>query len=523
MSAAVTASMRAVGWNVRFTIGPDSYPLAFAGVYQNPRKPTIKFADVCAELALCFEFKTLDGERGIHENNAGDKGDKGNTGGPNSWEKIAFALTEKPDATNEADQVEYPSWITEETLDELVPGVLSIDSQQQRIVKYHIVRHDHCRLPADSSLKDHLQAKCAQHLADPDRRRHPAYLPHNKMPSDPRLNIMPLRRKAKARSQSPPKRTASGATSPGKPTDDADGEDNNMIAPANTDIDLDEARRVENEFRMACINWSSCCAISGDGRPWCFGQPIGPGIQACHIVPQQHYHLYPVKNSTTLASEGDRAIEDSPRGLREAWEHTWSPANGILLMKHIHDFFDSRLVSIHPLTLLVRVFVPYQALEPFHGRKAQVSPAVDRNALRHHYDMCCIENMAASRRNLLTSLVTSGKSTSTTSFINTSGGGTPFSGGTGLPMTPSLGRTPTQTAMRPAGDPSKRQRTIRDGSDKGQSTNEVEIWQEDVDSPQRKRRRMEDAYRFDSYIMPHNHRQFLADVNWELWKLKAGS
>ncbi|KAM3513533.1 hypothetical protein MY11210_002820 [Beauveria gryllotalpidicola] len=543
MSAAVTASMRAVGWNVHFTIGPGSYPLTFAGVYQNPRKPTVKFADVCAELALCFEFNTWDGERSNDQNdndydydmdsggNSGgrgntlndddDDGDNGNTGGTNSWRHIAFALTEKPDATNEADQVEYPSWITEENLDEIVPGVLSVDPRQRRSVTYHIFRHDHCRLPAGSLLQDHLRAKCAQHLPSPDRRRHPAYLPHDKTPADSGLN-MPLRPKVKARSQLPLKRTTSGAASPGNPTDDADGDFDNVVVPASIDIDMDEARRVVNEFRMACIGLATCCAVSGDGEPWCPGQPIGPGIQACHIVPQQHYHLYPVPDSATSPSGGDGTIKDSPRRLLKAWQYTWSSGNGILLMKHIRDFFDTRLFSIHPRTLLIRVFVPYQALERYHGRKAQVPPTVNRKALRHHYDMCCIENMAASRPDLDMKLfVTSGMSTSGTSLINTSGintsgSGTPFSARTDLPMTPNLGRTPTQITTRPAGDPSKRRRSIRDDRDTGPPTNKAEFWQEEHGSPQGKRRRME-----DSYITPHNYRQFLADVNWELRKFKA--
>ncbi|OAA65096.1 hypothetical protein LEL_10543 [Akanthomyces lecanii RCEF 1005] len=538
MSATVTASMRAVGWNVQFTIGPGSYPRAFAGIYQNPRVPTVNFGDVRDELALCFEFRTLDqndnyGNEDIEDhvgrcntvnNRDGDGGDnRGNrdTGGTSSWENIAFALTgwpaaEKSAATNEADRVQYPSWITQENLDEIVPGELS-NPQQRRTVTYHIVRHHHCRLPSGSLLEDHLRAKCAQHLPNPDRRRHPAYLPHNRTPSDSRLNVMPLRRRVKARSQSPPKRTASGATSPGKPTDDADGEYDNMVAPASMGIDMDEARRAVNDFRMACVNRATnpCCAVSGDGAPWCPGQPIGPGVQACHIVPQQHYHLYPVTNSAPPAFEGDGSIEDSPRRLREAWQNTWSSDNGILLIKHIHDFFDSRLFSIHPETSLIRVFVPYQALERYHGREAQISLNVDRNALRHHYDMCCIENMAARRPNLdIASPLTSRMSTSGTSLVNTSGSGTPFNGRTDLPLTPSSGRMPPQTAMQLASDPSKRPRSTRDDREQGLRTNETELWEE-KQLPQ-----IKDEHGY-SYVTPRNCREFLADVDWELQKLKG--
>ncbi|KAI1758432.1 hypothetical protein F4782DRAFT_525129 [Xylaria castorea] len=48
---------------------------------------------------------------------------------------------------------------------------------------------------------------------NPVRRRDPRYLPPNKTPSDPRLTLMPLWRKMKARSQSSPKRSAFGSTS----------------------------------------------------------------------------------------------------------------------------------------------------------------------------------------------------------------------------------------------------------------------------------------------------------------------
>lgn len=165
---------------------------------------------------------------------------------------------------------------------------------------------------------------------------------------------MPLRRKLKARSQSPPKRPASGSNSP---TKEALDEFDDMLAPATMNIDLDEAKRVTNEFRSSCLNRATSCAVSGEGESWFPVPPIGPGIQACHIVPQQHYHLYRV--SSGLA-DGDVPIEESPRRLQEAWRSTWSPRNGILLMKHLHEFFDARfflyirahfaLVFLSPMT-----------------------------------------------------------------------------------------------------------------------------------------------------------------------------
>ncbi|KAM0740956.1 hypothetical protein ACQRIT_003813 [Beauveria bassiana] len=105
MSAAVTASMRAVGWNVLFTIGPaddDEFPPHFAGIHQNPRKPIVTFADVRAELALCFDGSSLDNDRKDDDggNNSGNNGgsgnnsDGGNTARNKPWGGIAFALIE---------------------------------------------------------------------------------------------------------------------------------------------------------------------------------------------------------------------------------------------------------------------------------------------------------------------------------------------------------------------------------------------------------------------------------------------
>ncbi|KAM3431649.1 hypothetical protein NHJ13734_007201 [Beauveria thailandica] len=492
MSSAVSAPMRTAGWNVRLTIGTRDRPHEFAGVYQNPRAPTLTFADICAELALCFK---LPGAQSDTRQNSDDTVD--------SWaNSVAFALTDAPE---DADATSYPSFITRESLHKVMPGLSSPSMRQPRTVTYHIVLHRSCILTA-GLLEDHLQAQCAHYLPEPRRFRHPSYLPYNKTPSDPRLNMMPLRRKLKARSQSPPKRT-SGSTSPNK---QGDGEPDNdyadMIAPASLDIDLDAANKKVNEFRMACIAQATCCAVSGDGEPWSLIQHIGPGVQACHIVPQQHYHLYPMEHD-----DGNDASQDSARRLCQAWHMTWSADNGILLMKHLHDFFDTRLFSIHPTTLRIRVFVPYKSLEPYHGKKAQVARSVDRMALRHHYDMCCIENMAAKRptQELASPDAASGILTSGTSLIHTSSGGSmALSGRTDLPTTPGSGHTPTQTAP---GDPSKRRRPVDDDDTDEYDDDDVDI---------RKRVRREEQYGFDSYITQYNSRAFLADVNFELRRLQ---
>ncbi|KAG5988784.1 hypothetical protein E4U54_004536, partial [Claviceps lovelessii] len=220
-----------------------------------------------------------------------------------------------------------------------------------------------------------------------------------------------------------------------------------MSASAAMHIDLDKAKEFASEFRASCLNQANRCAVSGEGKSWCSPLTIGPGIQACHIIPQKNYYLYPIFTGHVDNSE---SIHDSPRLLRKAWESTWSAKNGILLMKHLHDFFNARLFSIHPHTLRIRVFVPYDALLKYNGKKAELPLYVDRKALRHHYEMSCIENMAAripdlyptlSRASSISSPEVSSTKTTRTSL-----------------RTPSLPRTPTKIGASNTGDPNKRLR-----------------------------------------------------------------
>ncbi|RSL98614.1 hypothetical protein CDV31_012516 [Fusarium ambrosium] len=80
-SAAVTPSMRAVGWNVHFTIGREEDPGAFAGIYQAAGSDLVTFRNVCDELRLCFEFPS-DAARSENDHDDND----------NPWASIAFAL-----------------------------------------------------------------------------------------------------------------------------------------------------------------------------------------------------------------------------------------------------------------------------------------------------------------------------------------------------------------------------------------------------------------------------------------------
>lgn len=217
------------------------------------------------------------------------------------------------------------------------------------------------------------------------------------MSKDPGFTRLPYRKTMRPTggSQSPPKRSGSGSVSPTKDIrsnlQDAGGDDDvaSLVAPLTMDVPIEIARQTMTAFRTSCLIASSKCAVTGKDRSWCVTPAIGPTLQACHIVPQQHYHVYPVPMTFT----GDSRY--SARRLREAWGRTRSPKNGILLLSYLHELFDARLFSIHPDILRIRAFVPYDVILEYHGSIARLPSGVDRRALRHYYQMCCIENMAA--------------------------------------------------------------------------------------------------------------------------------
>lgn len=62
------------------------------------------------------------------------------------------------------------------------------------------------------------------------------------------------------------------------------------------------------------------------------------------------------------------------------------------MLSHLHKCFDARLISIHPETHLIRAFVNYDVITDFHGQKATLPRNIDKRALQHHWDMCCLEN-----------------------------------------------------------------------------------------------------------------------------------
>jgi hypothetical protein len=158
------------------------------------------------------------------------------------------------------------------------------------------------------------------------------------------------------------------------------------------DLSPEDARQTIETFHHNCLIHADRCAISGKGQSWCIIPSIGPGLHASHIIPQQHFYLYP-RHDQKNATDGE--VEVNNERLVQAWTDTWSSKNGILLMNDIRQLFEARLISIHPDTHTIRAFVPYDVITDFNGKKANIPRKVDKVALRHHYEMSCIENMAA--------------------------------------------------------------------------------------------------------------------------------
>lgn len=158
-----------------------------------------------------------------------------------------------------------------------------------------------------------------------------------------------------------------------------------------TIIPRDEAAAIMKEFRQNVIGRSnSRCTITGKGGAWWVGTGIGPAVEAAHIVPQIHWNVYPD------AAQGVAPL-DNISALRDAWTQTWDTSNGLLLSATIHQCFDARILSIEPDTGRIRAFMPYDLITDYHGKQANLPWGLDRQALRYHYDMCCVENMAAKR------------------------------------------------------------------------------------------------------------------------------
>ena len=160
------------------------------------------------------------------------------------------------------------------------------------------------------------------------------------------------------------------------------------------------------QFHATACSRNDRCAVSGLGRAWTRAGGLGPGVQACHIVPRLQYNLYPdrwpplsdIESEESEVGGGAFASPVASRDrLEKAWKNTWAGGNSLLLLRHLHDLFDARFFSIHPETKRIRIFVPYDVLKPYHSLSARFDSrgVPDKRALGQHWDICCIENMIA--------------------------------------------------------------------------------------------------------------------------------
>ncbi|KAK7430486.1 hypothetical protein QQZ08_003005 [Neonectria magnoliae] len=430
--------------------------------------------------------------------------------GDNGDEDLAFSFAGFVNAVEDEELPQLPVLIAGTDLNQPVSAprfdYQSDDASNRRLARFRIIRHRPCSLAPEEPLAVHITSGCANHIAVPARRHEPRYLPPKKASSDARFAAFPLRKTARMRrtSQSPSKRSASGSgsISPSK-GDDEDEAVDDMVAPPKLNIAETYARQIIASFRAS---------------PSALVPAHGPALQACHIVPQQHYHLYPVPGF----HDGPEDLV-SPRRLAAAWERSWSPENGILLLSHLHELFDIRLVSIHPDSLRVRIFVPYDVLLDFHGRIATVPEDIDRMALRHHYDMCCIENMAA-KMPYAEQLPTAIDS----ALAGTSGVNSPLSGRSSIPdLSTQAQAHQTRRKDETAREPSKRSRPFGDdiadcpgtSSDGARSSPDETLLSVGKEVRGRKRQRVDYDLSYDRLVTPESSVEFLADVNWELGKL----
>lgn len=125
---------------------------------------------------------------------------------------------------------------------------------------------------------------------------------------------------------------------------------------------------------------SARCAISGCRVYWKHG--FAPGLG-----------LYDILDQNTFA-----AITRDPGQIVGEKTTCNSANNKIMMLSHIHDFWKTGLLAIHPETLRIRCFVPSDVIEGYDDKTASFpdSAIPDKNSLRIHYERCVWVNMTAS-------------------------------------------------------------------------------------------------------------------------------
>lgn len=189
-----------------------------------------------------------------------------------------------------------------------------------------------------------------------------------------------------------------------------------------------------------------CCAISGLGRYAPENSTLiwsDPGLTISHIIPPQHFELFPVDKSGMDGEEDE---------LAEKWRMTWDPQeNGIVLLGHLHALWKARLIAVEPMFLTIRCFGPYDSIAAYEGKKASFSKVPNKEALRWHYNMCVYENITAKQDVKTTTAIPPTPSRSDLSISSTKAVQVPFSASEVLPFAlPPLGNEQkTPQATRP--------------------------------------------------------------------------
>ncbi|KUI69870.1 hypothetical protein VM1G_04948 [Cytospora mali] len=216
---------------------------------------------------------------------------------------------------------------------------------------------------------------CIQYAKLPKLRRDPRYMELGQVSTDPRFALVSVRSMKRSSS------VASGVTT----SSPARSEVVQGSAPLGFPATV--ARQYLSNFRDTVLSWGTVCSISGTGRTPGFNREQ-PGIEAAYIIPRTQW-------PTTPNRFGNLGNPDSEIDRHEAWRLCNSQENGLPLMNYVHYFYDLRFISIHPETYKIRVFVRTDLLMPLHNTPASVPPCVLKTILKHHWDMCCIENSAA--------------------------------------------------------------------------------------------------------------------------------
>ncbi|KUI70963.1 hypothetical protein VM1G_06570 [Cytospora mali] len=338
MSSSISKETRYRSWNVN--IYSDDGRRIIGGFYL--LGDLLRITDVFQELELCFIFDKPDADDGT------------------IWQPALLPLDAASRSFTILDhQDEHPFPIpTTGTVDEYT----------------YVFHKSHCTNRHQHSLQD----ACIQCVKTLGRRTDPRYLEIGKQSLES-FGLAPLRKKRRSASGS----TLSQTSSPSPTKTDIPDE---VYLPRTEVISQDEARPYIDSFRSDVLAVSDTCVITGKGKTW-FSRLVGPGIEAAHIVPQIQWNTFPLDSDNNVAGS-------NPQKLRRAWLATWSAENGFPMMSHLHKCFDLRLFSIHPITHKIRAFVNYDLLTDLHGSKAIVPKRVSQQALQHHWDMCCIENIS---------------------------------------------------------------------------------------------------------------------------------